>query len=112
MSVLFVYITAPDRGDALRIGQVLVEQRLAACVNVFDSMTSLYWWQGAIQQDREAVLIAKTTDAQFDALTKRVRELHRYECPCIVAWPVAAGHPPYLEWIAREASGTSGESSE
>ena len=103
MSVVFVYITAPSRDDALRIGRTLVEERLAACANVFDGMTSVYRWNDAVQQDQEAVLIAKTVAERFDALAQRVRELHSYDCPCIVAWPISAGSPAYLEWIARES---------
>ena len=103
MSVVFVYITAPSRDDALRIGRTLVEERLAACANVFDGMTSVYRWNDAVQQDHEAVLIAKTTAERFDALAQRVRELHSYDCPCIIAWPITAGSPPYLEWIAGES---------
>ena len=103
MSVIFVYITAPHRDDALRIGRALVEERLAACANVFDSMTSIYWWQGAVQQDQEAVLIAKSTEPLFERLAQRVRELHSYEVPCVVALPVVSGNAPYLEWISREA---------
>jgi periplasmic divalent cation tolerance protein len=103
MSVIFVYITAPDRDDALRIGRTLVEERLAACVNVFDGMTSVYRWQGAVEQAQEAVLIAKTTQERFEPLARRVRELHSYECPCVVSWEIGSGSPPYLEWIERES---------
>lgn len=104
MPILFVYITAPHRDDALRIGRTLVEERLAACVNVLDSMTSVYRWQGAVHEDTEAVLIAKTAEPLFETLSRRVRELHTYECPCIVAWPIAAGSQPYLDWLTRETS--------
>ena len=109
MPVTFVYITAPNRDEALRIGRTLVEERLAACVNVFDSMTSVYWWQDAIQQDQEAVLIAKTTEPLFERLAQRVRELHSYEVPCVVALPIMAGSEPYLDWITREATPGSPE---
>ena len=102
MTACFVYITAPDAALARSIGRALVEARLAACANVFDGMTSVYRWQGAIQEDSEAVLIAKTREELVPALTEKVRALHRYECPCVVALPVTGGHAPFLDWIEAE----------
>jgi periplasmic divalent cation tolerance protein len=102
MTVSFVYITAPDKNAALALGRELVEQRLAACVNVLDSMTSLYWWQGEVQQSSEAVLMAKTRTELVEKLVERVKALHSYDCPCVVAWPIAAGNPGFLQWIADE----------
>lgn len=104
MSASFVYITAPDREKALALGRRLVEERLAACANVWDGMTSVYRWQGAIEEAREAVLIIKTRSELVDAVTARVRELHEYDCPCVAAWPIAAGNPPYLQWIEGETA--------
>ena len=98
-----VYITAPDRDTALAIGRSLVQQRLAACVNLLDGMSSIYEWQGELQQDNEVVLIAKTQAANFDALCRRVKEQHPYDCPCIVALPISAGHAPFLEWIGKQS---------
>lgn len=102
MSAMFVYVTAEDAETARRIGRAVVEARLAACANVLDGMDSIYWWEGTVQEAREAVLILKTTAERFDALAARVRALHPYDLPCIVALPVVAGHAPYLDWIARE----------
>lgn len=101
-NVRFVYMTAPNRDEALRIGRALVEQRLAACINVLPGMTSVYWWEGAVDTSDEAVLIAKTTADRLDALVSAVSALHPYQCPCIVALPIEAGHPGYLEWVVRE----------
>jgi periplasmic divalent cation tolerance protein len=102
MAAVLVYMTAGDRAEAVRIGRVLVEERLAACANVLDGMTSIYRWQGEVCEDGEAVLIAKTTEAQADALTERVKALHSYDCPCVVTLPVAGGNAAFLDWIAEQ----------
>ena len=102
MTAVFVYMTATDREEALRIGRVLVDERLAACVNVLDNMTSVYRWEGQVRQEGEAVLVGKTRAELVDALTERVRALHSYDCPCVVSWPIAAGNPAYLNWIRDE----------
>ena len=105
MSACFVYITAPDKAAARDIGRALVDARLAACANILDGMTSIYRWQGKIQEDNEAVLIAKTRADLVPALTEKVRALHRYECPCIVALPVVGGSQAFLDWIDVETGG-------
>jgi len=85
--------------EARRVGRILVEEHLAACVNLIGGMGSIYRWQDAVEEAQEVVMIAKTRADLFDRLEARVKELHSYECPCIVALPVWAGHAPYLEWI-------------
>jgi periplasmic divalent cation tolerance protein len=102
MGIWIVYITTRDRAEAVAIGSALVEERLAACVNILDGMTSLYHWQGRIEQGHEAILIAKTKAGLVPALTERVKALHSYECPCVVAWPIEKGHRPFLDWIENE----------
>ena len=99
MKVFWIYITAPDREEARRLAATLVEERLAACVNILGVIDSVYRWQGEIEQASEIALVAKTDEARVAALTRRAAELHSYECPCIVALPIAQGHPPFLEWI-------------
>ena len=106
MPVIFVYITAGDAAEALRIGRSVVEERLAACANIIDRMRSVYWWQGGVQEGGEAVLILKTTDDRLGALIDRVRALHSYECPCIEALPVIGGNQAFLDWVASEAHGS------
>ncbi len=106
--VLFVYITAADTAGAIRIAKALVSEQLAACVNILPGVRSVYRWRGAVEHADEVVLIAKTRAERFDALCARVRTLHTYETPCIVAWPIARGFPPFLQWV-REASGPPGE---
>jgi periplasmic divalent cation tolerance protein len=82
----------------------VVEERLAACANVLDGMTSVYWWQGTLEQAREAVLILKTRAELIERLSARIKELHPYACPCVVALPIAAGNAAYLGWIADETA--------
>jgi periplasmic divalent cation tolerance protein len=101
---LLVYITAPDAAAAKRIGRSVVEERLAACANVIDGMSSIYWWQGKVEEASEAVLILKTTVARAEELIARVKTLHSYECPAIVALPIARGSAEYLDWIGGETA--------
>jgi periplasmic divalent cation tolerance protein len=98
--VLFAYITCADLDEARRIGRVLVEERLAACVNIRAHET-IYRWQGAIEQEPEIGMLAKTTRAGYPALESRVRALHSYTLPCIVAWAPEAGLAAYFDWIAE-----------
>jgi periplasmic divalent cation tolerance protein len=98
---VLAYITAKDKAQALSIGRALVEERLAACVNVIDNMTSVYRWEGEICEDSEAVMIAKTTAEKFDALAERVKRLHSYACPCVVSMPVVGGNKDYLDWLGE-----------
>lgn len=101
-SLSFVYITAGDKAEALKIGRVLVEERLAACANVFDGMSSVYHWEGEIEESAEAVLIAKTRTSYVDAVVARVQQLHSYSCPCVVSWPLENGNPAYRRWLIDE----------
>lgn len=97
-----IYITTNGPEEARAIGRALVEARLAACANILDPMTSIFQWEGKVQEGQETVLIAKTTAALVDALTAKVRELHSYDCPCVVALPIEGGNPAFIEWIAAE----------
>ncbi len=99
---VWVYVTASSRDEALNIGRTVVRERLAACANVIDRLTSVYWWEGAVQEDPEAALVLKTRADRLEALTARVRELHSYTCPCVVALPVLGGNPDFLAWIREE----------
>lgn len=107
MSHCIVYMTAGDQDEAMRIGRALVDERLAACVNLLGEITSIYRWEGAVQQDGEVAFIAKTTDDKVPALSQRVAELHSYETPCVVAVPITGGATPFLSWIATEVEAAS-----
>lgn len=101
-SPCMIYVTAPDRDEALRIGRTLVEERLAACANVVDGVTSVYWWEGEVQEDAEASLILKSRRELVAALVARVKALHSYSCPCVVQLPIQDGNPEFLSWIVNE----------
>lgn len=105
MKFYFVYITTGSIDEAREIGSTLVKERLAACVNILPGMESMYHWNNEIASDNEVILIAKTSDKLFDELRKRVLELHTYECPCIVAIPVADGFQGYFDWLASNLKG-------
>lgn len=102
--VMMAYVTASSRAEAVMIGRALVEERLAACANVFDGMTSIYRWDGKLHDEDEAVLVLKTTAARLAALTARIKELHSYELPCVAAWPITEGNAPYLDWVRGETA--------
>jgi periplasmic divalent cation tolerance protein len=99
-----VYITVPSRDMAERIAHTLVEEQLAVCVNILSDVRSIYRWKGRVESANEVILIAKTRRDLFERLEKRVKELHSYEVPCIVAWPIEAGHQPYLDWIEKKTT--------
>jgi periplasmic divalent cation tolerance protein len=98
---LLVYITAADPEEASRIARALTERRLAAGVNIFGPLRSVYRWKGKIHSATESALIVKTRSACFAALTRLVRELHSYETPCIVALPLVRGDAAFLRWIGE-----------
>lgn len=97
-----IYITAPNHEEALKLAQTLVGERLAACANVQGPITSVYWWDGTLNQDAEVALVLKTRSDLVEALTARVRALHSYDCPCVVALPITGGNPAFLQWIVAE----------
>ncbi|MBM3565604.1 MAG: divalent-cation tolerance protein CutA [Alphaproteobacteria bacterium] len=102
MSATLVYVTASSRDEALKIARTAVEERLAACANVLAPITSVYWWDGKVQEEGEVSFILKTRDDLVSTLTARIKALHSYSCPCVVAWPVTQGNPDFLAWIASE----------
>jgi len=91
--------TVASLEDAERIARALVERRLAACVNVVPGLTSIYAWKGAVETERELLLVIKTRRQRFEELRAALVELHPYEVPELIALPVEAGHAPYLEWL-------------
>lgn len=99
MSVLSVYAIFANAEEAERIGRTVVEDRLAACINIFGPIRSIYRWQGAVEAAVEVAAILKTSDAQADALIARIASLHSYEIPCVVTWPVDKVLPSYADWV-------------
>jgi len=109
MSAVLIYITAGSRDEALTLARVLVEERLLACANVLAGVSSVYWWQGTVQEETEAVMIGKTQATLADAVITRVRTLHSYACPCVIAVPITAGNPAFLDWLTDETRLPSAE---
>ncbi len=99
---IIVLITAPNEEEAAGLGQTIVEERLAGCVNIIRSVRSIYRWQGRIEDDQEVLLIVKTKRALFERLQERVKELHSYSVPEIIALPVVKGSKQYLDWLGQE----------
>lgn len=101
MSVKLIYVTAPSKTEAEQIAEAVIAERLAACANFFDGVTSLFKWEGRLCRENETILILKTTADKVDSLTARIKELHSYDCPCIVALPVESGNFDFLNWVEQ-----------
>ncbi|HET6781526.1 MAG TPA: divalent-cation tolerance protein CutA [bacterium] len=99
MNHVVVLVTASTAEEAARIGRVLVEERLAACANLISSIASTYWWKGKIEEGGEALLVIKTRQDLVERLTVRVRAMHSYTVPEVIALPILGGNPDYLRWI-------------
>ena len=95
-----IYITARDEAEARKIGRMLVEEKLAACVNIHP-IQSIYRWHGKIEEEGEIAIWVKTRAELADRVIERVKELHSYEVPCIVSLPIEKGHPAFLQWIGE-----------
>ncbi len=104
MKQAFLYVTVGSTEEAVSIARDLLDARLIACANIIDGATSLYRWEGRIEEEKEAVMIAKTREDLVEKVIDRVRELHSYDCPCIVALPIVAGNPAFLDWIDEETA--------
>lgn len=104
MDIRLIYITTGDRDEARTIGKELVSSRLAACVNIIDNMNSMYFWEDKIQDDKETILIAKTTGTCVPKLIEKVKSMHSYSCPCVLSLPVLDGNKQFLDWIAEETT--------
>jgi periplasmic divalent cation tolerance protein len=102
VSTLLVLTNVPERAVAERLADMLVEKRLAACVNILAPCRSVYRWQGAVQHDEEHPLLIKTTIERYPALEQALRAGHPYELPEIIALPVERGLAAYLDWVSAE----------
>ena len=101
----FLYSTFPDGESALAAARVLIDCRLAACVNIYPAMTSVYVWEGKREETRETAVFVKTRRERFDDVIGALRPLHPYTTPCFLMLPIEAGNPDYLAW-AREQTKT------
>ncbi len=98
MEYMIVLITAPQ-AEAKELAMTLVQEKLAACANIIDMVSSIYWWEGKIQDDKESLLILKTKQDMVDALIIRTKQIHSYTVPEIIALPIIRGNQDYLNWI-------------
>ncbi len=97
-----VYITTSGEEESKKIGKMVVEERLAGCVNIIPTIESFYWWKGEIEEDNESILIAKTKVSNVENIIKRVKEIHSYENPAILAIPIINGSKEYLDYLDAE----------
>jgi len=98
------YITAPNEAEAVNIARALVEDRLAACANIIKNVRSIYSWQGAIEDDAEVLMIVKTQKSLFHNLSEKVKEMHSYDVPEVIALPIVDGSEAYLQWLRKSTS--------
>ncbi|MCL2390324.1 MAG: divalent-cation tolerance protein CutA [Endomicrobia bacterium] len=102
---IIVFVTVPDRKTANKIKNIVLENKIAACVSVTGGVSSFYWWKGKIGRAKEYLLVMKTVKAKFSDLEKRVKKVHPYEVPEIIAADISAGSKDYLDWIKKYACG-------
>jgi periplasmic divalent cation tolerance protein len=99
---IIVFITAPNENEAASISKTIVSEKLAACVNIIPSVRSIYRWQGRVEDEQEVLMIAKTKKSLFERLQERVKKLHSYSVPEIIALPLVEGSKEYLAWLGQE----------
>ena len=97
--MILIYITAKDKAEAKRISKHLLEKKLAACTNIFQ-IESMYWWKGKIQESKESVIIAKTSEENYEKVKQEVKKIHSYDTPCIMKLGVEC-NKEYSDWIDR-----------
>ncbi len=102
--IQFVYVIAPNKQEAERIGSHLVQKRLAACINIIPQMSSIYWWNGKIEYTDECVFIAKTRKSLVAKLIKEVESTHPYDVPCTLAFDIKKGNKKYMNWLVSETA--------
>jgi periplasmic divalent cation tolerance protein len=107
MTTISVYSVFADFEEAERIGRAVIEERLAACINILQPCRSIYRWGGRIETAEEVPAILKTREAQADRLIERIAALHSYDVPCITVWPIEKVFRGYGEWVEDEVGATS-----
>jgi Uncharacterized protein involved in tolerance to divalent cations len=101
---IVVLCTCPDNTSARQLAQTLLSEKLAACVNLIPQVTSLYYWQGKMEESQEVQLVIKTRRTMFGVLQERLLALHPYEVPEILALPILCGNPTYLQWVQEQTT--------
>lgn len=98
---IVVFVTCASNKEATKIAKNLLDEKLIACANIIEGVKSLFWWKGKVDKATEALIIVKTVRKNFEKIQKRIKELHSYEVPEIVALPIVAGEGGYLKWITE-----------
>jgi periplasmic divalent cation tolerance protein len=99
ISYVAILVTAPGHEQGVAIARTLVEEEIAACVNIIDGLTSIFTWKGKVDEEAESLLIIKTRSERVPDIIQRVRSLHPYDVPEVIVLPILDGNPAYLEWI-------------
>lgn len=97
-----VYITVPSEKEGINIAKILVKEKLVACVNIINNVSSIFYWNADIKIEKEVIIIAKTKNNLVEKLKKRVETVHSYECPCILVLPIISGNKSFLNWVDDE----------
>lgn len=106
MKLSLLYLTIKDKSTAQDLASVLLAEKLIACANIMDGVTSLYRWEGKLEGAQEVVVLLKTRKTLATRVMKRVAALHSYECPCILEFPIENAHIPFVEWVFAETAAT------
>jgi periplasmic divalent cation tolerance protein len=101
---ILIYVTAANKAEADKLARTLLLERLVAGANIIDNVHSAFWWKGELTQATEAVCVFKSVRKHFNGINRRVKELHSYETPCVLALPVLDGNPDFLEWVEDSCS--------
>lgn len=99
-----LYSSFADKGEAISAARTLLKEKLVACVNIFDNATSLYFWQEEMLEESEVIFVAKTGAARLQEAMARLKTLHSYKIPCILAYPAADGYAPYIQWVKTQTA--------
>lgn len=102
--IWLLYSTFPNKEKALSVAHELLDQRLIACANIIDQVSSVYRWEGHVQQEPEVVMMAKTVKDKVNRALDTIKQLHPYQLPCITAYEVGGGFTPFLRWVAEEVA--------
>ena len=105
-SIRIVFSTIDSEENARKMARHLVEEHLAACVNIVSNVSSVYKWEGVLEEEKECLLIIKTSENRLEELITRIVESHPYEVPDVVAFPIEKGYSSYLEWVISETRGS------
>ncbi|WP_437227945.1 divalent-cation tolerance protein CutA [Planctomicrobium sp. SH661] len=106
MPIATIYLTLPSHESAVQMAQTLVTEKLIACANIIPGMTSIYEWEEKLEHSTEVAMLLKTPEGQIEAVTERIRSLHPYQCPCVVAWNSIGGNEEFFQWVHAQAAGT------